>query len=288
MHNAGMTEWVSSDVDNAGVRLRLHRAGHGQPVLMLHGITDSGRCWGRLADALVARGHGVLCPDQRGHGASDAPTRGYATHDYVADALAMLDACGIANATVIGHSFGGRIAFNLAAQAPERVSRLILLDPSVREAPGVDSPEQIAAHRYDFFAWLRAHKAMPLEALIAGQRAVAPAWTDAEIWHWANAKHDASPRIWSDPGIEWLPDWRGPLSQVRAPILLVRGESHLGGIVPLDAITAMRGYGLNLAVVTIAGAGHDLHRDHFDALWCVIDVNGRTHAPGLRVDAASG
>jgi N-formylmaleamate deformylase len=268
--NDWVVNWKTAWVERGGIRLCVHHAGDGPPVLMLHGITDNGRCWGRLADAFVARGHRVICPDQRGHGESDAPAHGYATQDYVDDALAVLNTYAVDRALVLGHSFGGRIAFNLAAHAPERVSRLILLDPSVREAPGVASPAQIVAHRYDFFAWLRTDQALPLDALIARQRAAAPDWREDEVRHWALAKHQASPRLWADPGIEWLPDWRGPLSRVRAPTLLVRGESHLGGIVPLGAIAELRGFGLELAVVTIAGAGHDLHRDHFDALWRVV------------------
>jgi N-formylmaleamate deformylase len=268
--NILVTNWTAHWVERGDVRFRVHCAGGGPAVLMLHGITDSGRCWGRLADAFVAQGHTVICPDQRGHGESDAPAQGYGTLDYVDDALAVLDAHSVGQALVLGHSFGGRIAFNFAAHAPARVSKLILLDPSVREAPGVETPAQIAEHRHAFFAWLRADQALPLDALIARQRVVAPGWRDDEVHQWALAKHQASSRLWADPGIEWLPDWRGPLSRVRVPTLLVRGESKFGGIVPLSAVAELRAFDLELAVVTIAGAGHDLHRDHFDALWRVV------------------
>jgi lipase len=110
--------------------LHVHTYGpaDGRPVLALHGITGHGARWRVLAEALPdVRLHGV---DLRGHGRSPwAPP--WHIEQHVADALAVLDALGLPSAAVAGHSYGGAIAVHLARTAPERVERLVLLDPAI-------------------------------------------------------------------------------------------------------------------------------------------------------------
>ncbi|MHA6796506.1 alpha/beta fold hydrolase [Pseudonocardia bannensis] len=111
-------------------RLHVHTFGSpaGIPVLALHGVTGHGARWQSLADALPElRWIGV---DLRGHGRSSwSPPWGIEQH--VADALAVLDRLKIEDAAVIGHSYGGAIAVHLARAAPDRVERLVLLDPAI-------------------------------------------------------------------------------------------------------------------------------------------------------------
>ena len=102
-------------------------AAAGQPILAVHGITGFGARFERLAGMLPERRW--LCPDLRGHGRSTSlpPWR---TEDHVADLLAVLDANDVEQADVVGHSFGGHLAVHLLAMAPERVRRVVLLDPA--------------------------------------------------------------------------------------------------------------------------------------------------------------
>ncbi|MFR9801844.1 alpha/beta fold hydrolase [Pseudonocardia sp. RS010] len=110
--------------------LHVHLAGDpaGAPVLALHGVTGHGLRFRPLTEALPAlRWLGV---DLRGHGRSPwVPP--WHLEQHVADALGMLDAYRIERAAVVGHSFGGAIAAHLARTAPERVTRLALLDPAL-------------------------------------------------------------------------------------------------------------------------------------------------------------
>ncbi|MFN3389694.1 MAG: alpha/beta fold hydrolase [Allosphingosinicella sp.] len=96
----------------------------GEPVLLLHGYTDSSRVWTVLAPWLDK--YRLLIPDQRGHGASSAPECCYAIADFTHDAALFLDALGIERAAVVGHSMGSMIAQRLAAEHPERVTRIVL------------------------------------------------------------------------------------------------------------------------------------------------------------------
>lgn len=99
----------------------------GEPILAIHGITGFGARFQRLAGKLPQRRW--VCPDLRGHGRSPS-TPPWSTEDHVADLLAVLEAEGIDQADVVGHSFGGHLALHLAAAAPDQVRRLVLLDPA--------------------------------------------------------------------------------------------------------------------------------------------------------------
>jgi pimeloyl-ACP methyl ester carboxylesterase len=111
-----------------GVRLHYAEAGQpdGEPVLFLHGITDS---WFSFSPVLphLPPAFRALVPSQRGHGDSERPPAGYTKADLAADAVAFLDAMGIERATVVGHSMGSAVAQQVAASYPDRVAHLVLV-----------------------------------------------------------------------------------------------------------------------------------------------------------------
>lgn len=108
--------------------LNVRSHGHGRPVLALHGVTGHAERWAVLSDAVPGvHFHAV---DLRGHGASPwAPP--WHLEQHVADAIGVLDALGLERVPVVAHSFGGAIALHLAWAAPQRVERLVLLDPAL-------------------------------------------------------------------------------------------------------------------------------------------------------------
>ena len=110
--------------------LHLHTWGpsDGRPILIVHGVTNTGARFRRLAEGGLAHAR-VVAPDLRGHGHStwNPP---WDAEQHVADLMAALDESGVARALVVGHSFGGLLALRLAATAPERVRSLVLLDPA--------------------------------------------------------------------------------------------------------------------------------------------------------------
>ncbi len=114
-------------------RLHVHAWGDedAPPVVCLHGVTGSGRHFEQLAGRLTSA-HRVLAPDLLGHGDSprEPPWR-------LADHLDALEASVGGAAVWLGHSFGGRIAFEHAALHPGTVERLVLLDPAILLPPHV-------------------------------------------------------------------------------------------------------------------------------------------------------
>src|SRR5919204_342919 len=130
------------------MELHLHEWGDpaARPIVCLHGVTAHGRRFRRLAEERLAGRFRVLAPDLRGHGFSGwEPPWSLDTH--VADVLKTLAEAGVARAAWIGHSLGARIVLELAALAPERIERAVLLDPAIQILPhvGFDFAEQARA-----------------------------------------------------------------------------------------------------------------------------------------------
>jgi lipase len=130
------------------VRLHVHEWGpaDGQPLLCLHGVTSHAIRFRRLAQERFV-GYRVIAPDLRGHGQSDwEPPWDMDTH--VADVIETMDSLDLGRIAIVGHSFGGRTALELAARHPERVSRLVLYDPAVWVPPPI-ALEYAERHRPD-------------------------------------------------------------------------------------------------------------------------------------------
>ncbi len=101
-------------------------AGSGPPLILLHGLFGGGQNWGAIRKALAPRFR-VLTPDLRNHGAS--PHAAGMTYLAMAgDVIGTMDAAGIDQAAILGHSMGGKVAMTLALTHPERVSRLVVAD----------------------------------------------------------------------------------------------------------------------------------------------------------------
>ena len=118
----------SSVLLKTGVRLRYAYKGDssGTPVIMLHGYTDS---WFSFSSVLplLDKKYRVYILDQRGHGDSDRPVGGYAMQQFAGDVLAFMDAMNLKQATIVGHSMGSFVAQRVASEAPERVTKLVLV-----------------------------------------------------------------------------------------------------------------------------------------------------------------
>jgi lipase len=114
----------------------LHVEAWGAPgssrVVCLHGVTGHGGGYRRLAEGWLAD-YRVVAPDLLGHGASP-----YEPPWNIAEHVALIvDAVGAQPAAWIGHSFGGRLAFEVAARRPDLVERLVLLDPALFVDPEI-------------------------------------------------------------------------------------------------------------------------------------------------------
>ncbi len=103
-----------------------HGDPHGEVLVLLHGFTGSWRSWALTLPRLSPAYH-TYALTLRGHGDSAKPACCYRPADFAADVIAFLDALGVTQATLIGHSLGSVIAHLVAVDHPGRVARLVLL-----------------------------------------------------------------------------------------------------------------------------------------------------------------
>jgi 3-oxoadipate enol-lactonase len=239
-------------------------------VLLAGSLGTTLRMWDPQADAL--RGdHGlrVVAYDQLGHGASPAPPGPYTIERLGRAALALMDHLGLARASFAGVSIGGMVGQWLAAHAPERIDRVVLLCTSahlppaelwhdrartVRDAGTVDVIADAVVARWltPAFAAANPGTVATLRAMLAGQPAEGYA-----------ACCDAIAAM----------DQRGDLAGIRAPTLVIGGaqdaaippahQEHLAAVIP-GARLAVLDPGAHVVSVERADVVTDLIADHLD------------------------
>ena len=137
-----------------GVTLNVQLGGArgGEPIVLLHGFPESHRTWRAVAPAL-AEDYFVVAPDQRGFGDSDKPTgvEAYRTELINGDLVALADILGLKRFVLVGHDWGGAIAWLAALRQPERISRLVIVNaphPLVFQKSVIEDPAQRAGSQY--------------------------------------------------------------------------------------------------------------------------------------------
>ncbi len=197
-------------------------------ALLMHGIGNYGRYWDLFADA-AAGALRLVAPDARGHGDSPKPPAGYAPDDFVRDAVAVMDAAGLARPIVVGHSMGGFHAAALTLAQPTRVRALVLVDVGTRvEETGMSRARRLSMGRPDRF---------PDEvSALAYLHETSPGYSDAvyenRMRHvfvrdergglvWRSSK-DALRVILDESARHAHAVW-DRLGEIRCPVLMVRG-----------------------------------------------------------------
>jgi pimeloyl-ACP methyl ester carboxylesterase len=113
-----------------GLRFHYVEAGSGPLVILLHGFPEFWYCWRRQVPVLAEAGFRVLAPDLRGYNETDKPhgVENYRIPFLVDDVAGLIEQAGEQRAVVVGHDWGGVLAWKLAISRPERVDRLIVLN----------------------------------------------------------------------------------------------------------------------------------------------------------------
>jgi len=133
-------------LDVGEVALAVEERGAGEPVVLLHGFPESSRSWRHQLPALAEAGFHAVAPDLRGYGHSDRPREvgAYALPRLVGDLGGLIAALGYESAHVVGHDWGGSIAWAAAARIPERIRSLTIINSPhpVASAEARRFPEQ--------------------------------------------------------------------------------------------------------------------------------------------------
>jgi pimeloyl-ACP methyl ester carboxylesterase len=126
----GSEDWIHQYAVVNGVRLHYVESGSGPLVVLLHGFPEFWYAWRHQIPALAAAGYRVIALDQRGYNLSDKPkgVGHYRLEALLGDVLGIIRHAGEQRAVVVGHDWGGAIAWNFAMRHPESVDRLIVLN----------------------------------------------------------------------------------------------------------------------------------------------------------------
>ena len=158
-------------------------------VVLIHGFASSLFTWRRLSAALLAAGYRVIAVDLLGYGASARPAEPiYTTQTQAEVVLGVMDALGVRQAHLVGHSFGGRVAMQIALLAPEQVRSLVAL-----------APEAFATDRPLISRWVR----LPILGYVLAFYSTSP-WLVAAGLRFTSATHR-----WITPDV--LRGYAGPL-----------------------------------------------------------------------------
>jgi pimeloyl-ACP methyl ester carboxylesterase len=152
-------------VETAGATIHVRVGGSGPAVVLLHGYGETGDMWAPLATDL-AKDHTVIVPDLRGLGLSSKPAGGFDKKTQAGDLAGVMTTLGVGQADVVAHDIGNMVAFQFAAQHPERVRRLVLIDAPV---PGVGPWDEVLKNP---LLWHFRFGGPDMERLVAGRERI--------------------------------------------------------------------------------------------------------------------
>lgn len=184
----------SSEIRTKDTTVFLRRSGSGPPLLLLHGFPQTHLMWRDVAP-LLARKYSVVCADLRGYGRSGCPASGpdhapYSKRTMALDMIAVMEKLGFPNFSVAGHDRGGRVAYRMALDHPDRVTRAAVLDV----IPTSEAWNRANADfTLGFWPWSLLVQAEPLPERIL--TAAAEAIIDNALDNWGSASKSFPPDL---------------------------------------------------------------------------------------------
>ncbi|WP_225753079.1 alpha/beta fold hydrolase [Actinotalea sp. Marseille-Q4924] len=252
---------VVTDVVLSTGRLSFHarRAGEGELLLFLHGITAGAAVWDPVLEDL-GREYRCVAIDQRGHGRSGKPDTGYRAEDYVDDVAAVLDVLGPARA-VVGHSLGGRNAILAGAAMPERIRAVVAVDYAAGIEPEVF--ERLRVARSGGEGQLTDADAVR-RAVRARSARLPDAAVERRLRHLYEAGDGGFVPLASSAAVDETlramdVDLTGALRDSTVPMLLVRGADS--PFLSAAALATSLGLRADLRGAVVAGTDHFVHEE---------------------------
>lgn len=258
--------------DVNGIRMHYAVAGNGPLVVLLHGFPDFWYSWRHQIPTMAER-FTVVAPDQRGYNETSKPAWGYEVDVLVADVLELIRALGHERAFLVGHDWGGAVAWAAAIAHPHRFARLAVLNvphPAVFAEHLKSNPRQMLRSAYmGFFQLpslpelaLRANDFATLERIV--RRDLDGRIDDDELATWKDAL--SKPGALTG-GLNWYRAaahrgprglYAGPEVQCTVPTLLIHGDSDpfLGP----ELFVGNERFCADLRVRPVRDAGHWVHQ----------------------------
>ena len=261
--------WNGGTLSVGGLGLHYARTGGNKPpILLVHGMTDIGRYWSRVARAL-ADTYDVVMYDSRGHGRSEAHPSAYTPADYAEELANVIQALDLGRVPVIGHSMGAMNTATAAATRPDLITCIVLEDPPWRPASSPGNPAEGLAYAENWRTGTLALQQRSRDELMAACHAEHPSWHAEDCGYWADSKLQVREQIFQG-FLPMMAPWQSMAARITCPALLVTGDPNLGAIVTPEAADEFRRIVPHGQVAYISGAGHAIHREQLDAFVQVV------------------
>ncbi len=268
-----MTGWLDDYVFANGIRIHYTRTnGTKPPLLLLHGLTDNGLCWTRVARAMEGA-YDVIMLDARGHGLSDGPETGFSLRLLAEDVAGLIRVLELGQVTILGHSMGAATAAQVAADSPELLRAILLEDPPWNDTifqTGPDEEYQTPEHN-PWLQWLLPLRKQTVAERIAIEHTRSN-WTDEELLPWAQSKDQLRLAVVQrnlDIALGTT-SWRELVPRIQCPILLITGDPERGAIIPPQRAQELTHLWQHGQVAHILGAGHNIRRDQYDLFMAAV------------------
>jgi pimeloyl-ACP methyl ester carboxylesterase len=255
------------DADSSGVKIHYVALGKGPLIVMIHGFPDFWYTWRKQMEVLGAH-YRVIAVDQRGYDLSDRPAgiEQYAMPLLVNDIGAVIKAEGRSNAVIVGHDWGGAVAWTLAMTHPEWIQALVILNlphPSGIQREIKTNPEQRKNSQYAFnFQKPGAEKTLSAEKLAAWVKDDAARAHYIEAFNRSNfeAMLNYYRANYPHPDQDSAALTPSPLPKVTVPVLEFHGLADQA-LLPGALSGTWDLVEKDFTLVTIPGAGHFVQQD---------------------------
>lgn len=253
--------------DSDGVKIHYVTMGEGPLVVMIHGFPDYWYTWRKLMPVL-AKDFQVVAIDQRGYNKSDQPegVENYKAEKLVGDVAAVIKHLARDKATVVGHDWGGMVAWMFAMTHPEMLDKLVILNlphPKGLMRELRDNPDQHKASAYARgFQHPDAAKAITVEALAAwvkdpqARKKYLEAFRQSSIESMLNYYKANYPR-------EPYDDSQRAYPPIKSPVLMFHGLDDTA-LLPGALNDTWQWVDSDLTLITVPGAGHFIQQDRPD------------------------
>ena len=269
--------WQHRDIITNDIRIHYVTQGTGPLIVLLHGFPEFWYSWRHQIPFLASLGYTVVAPDLRGYNDSDKPTKGYNVSTLVRDIVGLIKGLGYEKAIIVGHDWGGVLAWAFAMRYPQMTEKLIGLNapPPWTYAREMRTWKQLRKSWYVFFfqlPWLpeyllgRNHAAM-IARMLRGSAVQKSAFPEEALQRYREAM--SKPRALASSLNYYRALFRHPRAnrglfsaRVSAPTLLIWGTQDI-------ALDIAMTYGLeqwvpNIQIKRIPDSGHWVQQEKPD------------------------